>query len=615
MKINHFKQPFQYEKIPLDTVSTKKDGIDKPKGSAWKTVKRIWSYLAQEKGKLTLVILMVMASSGLALLGPYMVGTAVDRFIDTKQSNGLGLLLLLLVVIYLFHSLSIFLQNFWMVGIAQNTVFTLRESLFKQFHRLPISYFDKRQHGELMSRVTNDIDNINNTLNESVIQIFASVITLVGTLTVMLLLSPLLTLVTMTIVPLLFLAMRWITRRTGPLYKLQQTDLADVNGYVEEIVSGQHIVKTFSQEERVIRTFDQKNEKLQRTGFWAMAIAGYIPKVMNSLNFLSFALIALVGGILTLQENPVVTIGVIVIFTEYARQFTRPLNELSNQFNVLLSAIAGAERVFQVLDEEEEETDEKHAQSIETTNGHVEFDHVSFSYEDQLTIDNVSFEALPGKTVAFVGHTGAGKSTIINLISRFYNYDQGDIRLDGTSIKDITRDSLRSHMAFVLQDAYLFYGTIRDNIRYGRLDATDEEVIQAAKDANAHSFITELPRGYDTILDQDGSGISQGQRQLITIARALIKDPSILILDEATSNIDTITELTIQEALHRLMKGRTSFVIAHRLNTIQEADIIIMLENGKIIEQGNHKELIATKGAYFHLFNGQMKETTGTSIS
>lgn len=614
MKTNHFKQPFQYEKIPLDTESIKKNR-DKPKGSTWKTVRRIWSYLAKEKATLTLVILMVIASSGLALLGPYMVGTAIDRFIDTKQSAGLGLLLIGLLFIYLFHSLSIFLQNFWMVGIAQNTVFTLRESLFRQFHRLPISYFDKRQHGELMSRVTNDIDNINNTLNQSVIQIFASVITLIGTVTVMLFLSPLLTLVTMTTVPLLYFAMRWITKRTGPLYKLQQKDLGDVNGYVEEIVSGQHIVKSFSQEERVIRTFDEKNKDLQRTGFWAMAIAGYIPKVMNTLNYFSFALIALVGGILALQDNPVVTIGVIVIFTEYARQFTRPLNELSNQFNVLLSAVAGAERVFQVLDEVEEEIDEKNAFEMTTTDGHFEFQHVSFSYEDQLTIDDISFEARQGETVAFVGHTGAGKSTIINLISRFYNYDAGDIRLDGTSIKDVTRDSLRSHMAFVLQDAFLFYGTIRDNIRYGRLDATNEDVIQAAKDANAHTFISELPQGYDTILDQDGSGISQGQRQLITIARALIKDPSILILDEATSNIDTITEVTIQEALHRLMEGRTSFVIAHRLNTIQRADLIIMLEHGKIIERGNHDELMQAKGSYYNLFHGQIKEVTGTSQS
>lgn len=614
MKTNHFKQPFQYEKIPLH-LKAPKDDPDRPKGNAWKTITRVWSYLTREKGKLALIILMVITSSGLGLLGPYLVGTAVDNFIDTKTADGLGTLLIGLVFIYLFHSLALFLQNFWMVGIAQNTVFSLRKSLFKQFHRLPISYFDKRQHGELMSRVTNDIDNINNTLNQSVIQVFTSVITLIGTLTVMLLLSPLLTLITMTIVPLLFFAMRWITNRTGPLYKIQQQNLADINGYVEEIVSGQHIVKTFSQEERVIREFEEKNQTLRKTGFWSMTISGLIPKVMNTLNYFSFALIALVGGLLAIRENPVVTIGVIVIFTEYARQFTRPLNELSNQFNVLLSAIAGAERVFQVMDEEQEESDETNAQVIESTNGHIEFDHVSFAYEEQLTLDNISFEAEPGKTVAFVGHTGAGKSTIINLISRFYNYDSGEIRLDGTPIKNITRDSLRQHMGFVLQDSYLFQGTIQDNIRYGRLDATDEDVVQAAKDANAHTFISELPQGYQTMLDQSGSGISQGQRQLITIARALIKDPAILVLDEATSNIDTITEMTIQEALARLMDGRTSFVIAHRLNTIQEADLIIMLEHGKIIESGSHDELMEARGSYYHLFSGQLKEVTGTPLA
>lgn len=606
MSTNQFKQPFQYEKIPIDTI-TYDDQHDQDKASnMFATVKRIWSYLAREKYKLLLVIFMVVLSSGLSLLGPYMVGMAIDDFIVTKQSAGLGLLLIFLVLIYFGHSLSIFLQNFWMVGIAQNTVYDLRAELFNQFHHLPISYFDKRQHGELMSRVTNDIDNINNTLNQSVIQIFSSLLTLIGTVTVMLLLSPLLTLVTMSIIPIMFIAMRWITNRTGPLYKLQQHDLGNVNGYVEEIVSGQHVVKTFSQEERVINEFKTKNKKLQHSNFWAMTFSGYIPKVMNMLNFLSFGLIALVGGILAIRGF--ITVGVIVIFTEYARQFTRPLNELSNQFNVLLSAVAGAERVFAVLDEKQEETDEKHAKELPNTRGHFSFQNVSFAYEKTPTLVNISFEALPGETIAFVGHTGAGKSTIINLISRFYNYDTGNIILDGIDIKHIKRSNLRSHMAFVLQDSFLFHGTIKDNIKYGRLDATDDEIVQAARDANAHDFIKRLPDGYDTVLDQEGSGISQGQKQLLTIARALIKDPTILILDEATSNIDTITELKIQEALKRLMYGRTSFVIAHRLNTIQAADKIIMLENGKIIEQGNHNDLMQLKGHYYELYEGQRIE-------
>jgi len=605
MQSNPFKQPFQYKKISLDHVHINpKKRAKNTKG----TVKRIWSYLAREKGKLSLVILMVLISSAMALLGPYMVGMAIDDFIVTKESSGLGLLLLWLIIIYLAHSISVFMQNYWMVGIAQNTVYALRSDLFHQFHRLPISYFDKRQHGELMSRITNDIDNVNNTLNQSVIQIFSSVITLAGTISVMIYLSPLLTLVTMAIIPFMFLGIRWITKRTGPLYKLQQRDLGELNGYVEEIVSGQHIVKTFSQEERVTREFKERNSKLRNTGFWSLTISGFIPKVMNMLNFLSFGLIALVGGILAIHGY--ISVGIIVIFTEYARQFTRPLNELSNQFNILLSAIAGAERVFNVIDEEQEETDEKGAKELAGTTGHFVFDHVTFGYEDALILKGISFEVQPGETIAFVGHTGAGKTTIINLISRFYNYEDGKLTLDGIDLKDIKRSSLRKHMAFVLQDSFLFHGTIRENIRYGKLDASDQEVIRAAKNANAHEFITNLPGGYDTILDQEGSGISQGQKQLLTIARAFISEPSILVLDEATSNIDTITELKIQEALKHLMKGRTSFVIAHRLNTIQEADKIIMLEHGKIMEQGSHEELIKQKGKYYQLHQNQLMENT-----
>ncbi|WP_337969814.1 ABC transporter ATP-binding protein [Virgibacillus salexigens] len=604
MSSNSLKQPFQYEKIPIDSIH-----VDKKKRAkdTTGTVKRIWSYLAREKMKLVLVILMVIASSGLSLLGPFMIGMAIDDFIVTKETAGLTTLLIWLVVIYLGHSLSVFLQNYWMIGIAQQTVFSLRSELFSQFHRLPIAYFDQRQHGELMSRITNDIDNVNNTLNQSVIQIFSSVLTLIGTIGVMIYLSPLLTLVTMIIIPVMFLGIRWITKRTGPLYKLQQRNLGEVNGYVEEIVSGQHIVKTFSQENRVMREFEQRNKDLNHVGFWALTISGFIPKVMNMLNFLSFGLIALVGGLLAIKGF--VTVGVIVIFTEYARQFTRPLNELSNQFNILLSAVAGAERVFRVIDEKQEETDEEDAKELHSITGHIIFDHVYFGYEDTAILKGISFEANPGETVALVGHTGAGKTTIINLLARFYNYDEGDIRIDGTSLKSIKRANLRQHMAFVLQDAFLFHATIRENIRYGKLAATDQEVMQAAKNANAHEFIEKLPNGYDTMLDQSGSGISQGQKQLLTIARALLAEPTILILDEATSNIDTITELKIQEALKRLMEGRTSFVIAHRLNTIQEADHIIMLEHGEIIEQGNHHQLLAQQGKYYQLNQNQMQQS------
>lgn len=599
MWMSEFKEPFQHPKIPVATLETQKQRRAK---NTWGTIKQIASYLMQAKWMLILVILMVMISSAMGLLGPYLIGMAIDDYIVTSQTSGLLILIGWLILIYVLHSVSIFLQNFWMVGIAQKTVYTLRKELFEHFHQLPISFFDQRQQGELMSRVTNDIDNINNTLNDSVIQIFASVITLIGTVSVMLYLSPLLTLITMSIIPLLLLGMRWVTKRTGPLYKLQQTDLGEVNGYVEEIISGQQLVKTYSQENEVTHVFGEKNKALQLSGFWAQTIAGFIPKIMNTLNFLSFSLIALCGGLLAIKGY--ITVGVIVIFTEYARQFTRPLNELSNQFNILLSAVAGAERVFSVLDEEIEETDESNAVKLQETNGHLTFKHVSFGYDENKVLHDVSFEAKPGEMIAFVGHTGAGKTTIVNLITRFYNYDQGNILLDGIELRDIQRTSLRSHIAFVLQDSFLFRGTVRENIRYGRLESSDEEVITAAKRANAHSFIERLPRGYDTMLDQDGSSISQGQKQLLTISRAMIAEPSILILDEATSNIDTITELKIQEGMKRLMKGRTSFVIAHRLNTVQQADQIILLENGRIIEQGNHEALMNQKGQYYRLQRG-----------
>lgn len=599
MPSTRLKEPFQYQRIPFKTLQKhqKKRAED-----TWGTVKRLLTYLIQHKWMLLIIISMVILSSSMALLGPYLIGMAIDDFIVLKQADGLLQLVGWLIVIYILHSVSIFLQNFWMIGVAQKTVFTLRKELFEQFHQLPISFFDSRQQGELMSRVTNDIDNINNTLNDSVIQIFTSIVTLIGTVSVMLYLSPLLTLITMTIVPLLFIGMRWITKRTGPLYKLQQDDLGELNGYVEEIVSGQLLVKTYSQEEKVKRQFKEKNDQLQLSFFWAQNIAGFIPKVMNSLNFLSFMLIALFGGLLVI--NGFITVGVIVIFTEYARQFTRPLNELSNQFNILLSAVAGAERVFNILDEEPEELDETNAKVLTQTKGQLRFEHVSFSYGDKQVLFDLSFQAEPGEMVAFVGHTGAGKTTIVNLISRFYEYNQGHILLDGQELNQITRSSLRSHIAFVLQDTFLFKGTVRENIRYGKLTASDEEVIQASQRANAHEFIERLPHGYDTQLDQDGSSISQGQKQLLTIARAMISDPSILILDEATSNIDTITEFHIQEGLQRLMEGKTSFVIAHRLNTIQRADKIIMLQDGRILEEGNHAALIRKQGAYYELYRG-----------
>lgn len=572
----------------------------------WGTVLRIWIYLSEKKYLISFVLLLVTISVLLTLLGPYLIGIAVDDFIEATNKKGLLQLLLFLAIIYLINSLVIWLQNYLMISIAQNTVYRMRRHLFRHLHMLPISYFDKKKHGEIMSRLTNDMENVSRTLNSSVIQIFSSILTLIGTITVMIYLSPLLTVVIITIVPLLFFGMKWITIRTRKFFREQQRNLGELNGFIEETISGQSVIKTFSQEEKVIKQFMQKNEQLKTTGYWAQAYSGLIPKLMNVLNNLSFAIIAFAGAILALQD--LVSIGIIVTFTQYSRQFTRPLNDLANQYNSLLSAVAGAERVFEVMDEEKE-PEAAASLDLASVNGDVEFSHVSFSYEkDRQIIYDVSFQVAQGETVALVGPTGAGKTTIINLLSRFYDPDQGLIAIDGKNLATIKRESLRTHMGFVLQDPFLFEGTLQENIRYGKLEASDGEVVEAAKLANADSFIVKLPKGYETVLSQDGGGISQGQKQLISIARAVLARPKILILDEATSSIDTITELKIQEALHRLMEGRTSFVIAHRLNTIQQADKIIVLNEGRVIEEGTHLALLKQKGFYYQLYQGHFKK-------
>ncbi|TQR09664.1 ABC transporter ATP-binding protein [Psychrobacillus soli] len=600
--MNFIRKPFGYEPI-VTKEDLKKDYKKKvEKASDWKGVlSRLWKLVDEKRFLLIMVLLLVIASSALALFGPYLIGIIIDKYIAKSVFAGLANIIGLLIIVYVFLSVTMYLQSYWMIGIAQQTIYRLRTGLFNHLQKLPVSFFDKRQHGELMSRMTNDIENVSQTLNSSFIQVFSSVLTLVGTTVVMLLLSPLMTVITLIIVPFMFFAMRWITRRTSKLFKEQQKALGELNGMIEETVSGQRIVKAFSQETRMLEEFAVKSERLKRTGFWALTYSGFIPKVMNFLNNMSFTLVAAAGGILAFYGH--ISIGEIVIFTEYARQFTRPLNDLANQFNTVLSAIAGAERVFAIMDEPEE-IDAANDHQDYKLKGNVTFEDVSFWYnknDDNPTIEDVSFHVEAGQTAALVGATGAGKTTIMQLLARFYEVNGGSILIDGIPMEKLPRHTLRSQTAFVLQDPFLFEMTVRENIRYGKLNATDEEVMTAAKEANAHEFILKLPNGYDTILTADGGEISQGQKQLLSIARALVADPAILLLDEATSSIDTVTELKIQEALERLMKGRTSFVIAHRLNTVRKADLIFVMENGKLIESGPQEELLQKRGRYYNM--------------
>ncbi|WP_058308864.1 ABC transporter ATP-binding protein [Gracilibacillus massiliensis] len=569
------------------------------------TITRIWSYIETDKAMFWLVLAMVFISSVLSLLGPYFIGVAVDVMTGSEFVFSFTTILIILAMVFILHSVTLALQNYWMIDVSQKTVYAMRKDLFEHVLRLPVIQFQKSQSGDLMSRLTNDIENVSRTLNTAVIQLSTSILTLIGTLAVMLWLSPLLTLMTVAIVPLMYFGMKWITNRTSYYFKEQQKELGDMTGFLEETLSGHSMVKLFHQEHRVIEQYRTRNEQLRKVGYWAQVYSGFIPKLMNSLNNFSFAIIVGLGGWIVLSSNATsITIGIIVTFTTYARQFTRPLNDLANQFNTILSAVAGAERAFEVMDQEEEELD-KAKKDIKQVKGDIVFRNVTFAYKDEDVLTDISFHAKPGQTVALVGPTGAGKTTIISLLARFFEEVSGEILLDGQSMKTLTNKSIRNHLGMVLQDSYLFETSIRENIRYGNLDATDQEVEEASRLANAHSFIEQLPKQYDTLLEGNGQGISQGQRQLIAIARAMLANPTILILDEATSSIDTITEIKITDALEKLMKGKTSFVIAHRLNTIEKADIILVLDEGQIIESGNHSSLMKEKGFYANLVSTQ----------
>jgi ATP-binding cassette subfamily B multidrug efflux pump len=577
--------------------------IERPKNSRL-VIARIWKYLALEKMKLTLVFILLLINTGSTIAGSYLLRPIINHYIIPKNIQGLLHMVLWLVIIYLAGFIAAFMLNKMMITIAQNTVAVIRAELFSKMQLLPLKFFDTHNHGDLMSRFTNDMDNVSDSLNTSVTQLLTSTITLFGILALMIYISPLLTIVTLVVVPLmLFVASRIIKKSKG-YFSAQQKELGAVNGYVEELITGQKVVKVFCYETRAAEEFEAINEVLRDKSTQAQLYSGVMMPVIQNLNTINFALTATVGGILALFRG--LDLGGLAAFLQYSRQFGRPVNEISSQYNSVQSAMAGAERIFQIMDEIPEIPDEPGAIVLTNIKGNVRFDRVNFAYDaGKPILKNIEIEAKAGQKIALVGSTGAGKSTIMNLLPRFYDIQSGEISIDGIELKKIQRNSLRRSLAMVLQDTHLFTGTVMENIRYGRLEASNEEVVEASTLAGSHSFIIRLPAGYDTVLENDGGNLSQGQRQLLNIARATVAQPAILILDEATSSIDTRTELVIQQGMDHLMKGRTSFVIAHRLSTIRNADEIMVLENGEIIERGNHEALLKAKGKYFELYTGQ----------
>jgi ATP-binding cassette subfamily B multidrug efflux pump len=573
------------------------------------TLRRLWHCFGSEKKLLIYIFILIMISAAIGLFVPYSIGRAIDAMNTDTNTVNFGLLEITIITLLAAYIVDVFVsfsQGWIMAGVSQRVVKNLRRSLFEKLQKLPVAYFDIRTHGEIMSRLSNDIENVSSTISQASIQLMSSSITIGGSFIMMLVLSPILTAASIITVPMVFLLTGSIAKRTKVLFKEQQVALGRLNGHIEESISGIQVVKAFNHEDKVIEEFESVNSRLCQVGIKAQILSGFIMPLMNVINNVGFAVVAGVGG--TLAVRDLITVGIIAMFLSYSRQFARPLNELANIFNTLQSAIAGAERVFEILDEKEEHKDIQGAKILESPRGHVIFEGVNFGYRNEVPVlKNINFEAKAGSTTALVGPTGAGKTTIVNLLTRFYDISSGKILIDGTDIREYTRNSLRNCFGIVLQDTYLFSGTIKENIKYGKLDASDEEVEKAAIMANADVFIKRLPNGYDTILSESGGNLSQGQRQLLAIARAILSDPAILILDEATSSVDTRTELHIQEAMLKLMKGRTSFIIAHRLSTIRDADTIMFIDGGEIVEKGSHEELINKKGAYSKLCYSQFK--------
>ena len=584
--------------------------FEKPKNTK-QTVKRLWGYLKRSKVLLVTVIILIIAAAVIDMASIYVLAPIIDDYIMPMVQNqgaseyvaGLAKMIGIFLMLDVAYVICNYISSKVMIKVSQNTVMQMRNELVEKIEKLPIKYFDTHPHGELMSRITNDMDNLSNTLNTSITQIISGACTLILALVAMFSINVALSVISILIIPIIALVVVKISKITRRQFIRQQECLAEVNGYVEEYVSGQKVIKAFNKEDDVMANFNEVNERLKNEGFKAQFTSGAVMPISGAINQMGTAITMIMAGIFAI--NGKISVGNIVSFNKFSNHFGRPINEIANQFNVIQSGLAGAERMFNIMDEEEEYPDNMDKSLLTQVRGHVQFKNVSFGYdENKLVIKNFNLEANPGETIALVGPTGAGKTTIINLLTRFYDVTEGEILIDGKNIKDLDKYSLRDALGIVLQDTVMFSETVKENIRYGKLEATDDEIKEAAKLANAHQFIKRLPQGYDTRLAEDGGNISVGQRQLLNISRVILNDPDILILDEATSNVDTRTEVHVQDAMNKLLDGRTSFVIAHRLSTIHNADKIVVINHGEIVEQGNHDELIANKGMYYTMYTG-----------
>ena len=583
------------------------------------TMGKLIKYMSAFKIQMLFVVIFAIGGTAFNIIGPKILGKATTEIFNglvSKVSGGSGMdfekiatILLTALALYVTSALCSLVQGFLMTGVSQKTTYRLRKEISQKINRMPMNYFDTRTHGEVLSRVTNDVDTLGQSLNQSATQIITSTTTIIGVLVMMLSISPLMTLVALLILPVSLGMISFVMKHSQKYFKGQQEYLGNVNGQVEEVYSGHNIVKAFNKEKDVIEEFEKTNDKLYDSAWKSQFFSGMMMPIMQFVGNLGYVGVVILGGVLAAKKT--IEVGDIQSFIQYVRNFTQPIQQLAQVANMLQSTAAASERVFEFLEEEEEDQTVPNPVSVEGLEGNVTFEHVHFGYnEDKIIINDFSVDVKEGQKIAIVGPTGAGKTTMIKLLMRFYDVNGGAILIDGHNVKDFNRSELRQMFGMVLQDTWLFHGSIKDNIKYGKLNATDEEVIEAAKAARVHRFVQTLPGGYDMELNEEASNVSQGQKQLLTIARAILADPKILILDEATSSVDTRTEIQIQKAMDTLMKGRTSFVIAHRLSTIRDADVILVMKDGDIVEQGNHEELLAKNGFYADLYNSQFENTT-----